>query len=28
LGEHSDEILGELGYAAPEREAWRQSGVI
>jgi CoA:oxalate CoA-transferase len=28
LGEHSDEILGELGYSALEREAWRQAGVI
>lgn len=28
LGEHSDEILAELGYAAPEREAWRRDGVV
>ena len=28
LGEHSDEILAELGFAAAEREAWRQSGVV
>ncbi|WP_428535421.1 CaiB/BaiF CoA transferase family protein [Rhodopila sp.] len=28
LGEHSDEILAELGFAASERQAWRQSGVI
>jgi CoA:oxalate CoA-transferase len=28
LGEHSDEILAELGYTAPDREAWRQHGVI
>ncbi len=28
LGEHSDEILGELGFAVVEREAWRQSGVV
>ncbi len=28
LGEHADEILTELGYAAAEREAWRRDGVI
>jgi crotonobetainyl-CoA:carnitine CoA-transferase CaiB-like acyl-CoA transferase len=28
LGEHSDAILAELGFAAPEREAWRLDGVI
>jgi CoA:oxalate CoA-transferase len=28
LGEHSDEILAELGFAASDRQAWRQSGVI
>jgi len=28
LGEHSDEVLTELGYAAAEREAWRRDGVI
>lgn len=28
LGEHSDEILTELGYSAPERETWRRNGVI
>jgi CoA:oxalate CoA-transferase len=28
LGEHSDEILTELGYAASDREAWRQDGMI
>lgn len=28
LGEHSDEILAELGFAVVEREAWRQSGVV
>lgn len=28
LGEHSDEILDELGFAASEREALRQNGVI
>ena len=28
LGEHSDEILAELGFAASERQFWRQSGVI
>jgi CoA:oxalate CoA-transferase len=28
LGEHSDEILDELGYTAPDRAAWRQNGVI
>jgi CoA:oxalate CoA-transferase len=27
LGEHSDEILAELGYAALDRVAWRQTGV-
>jgi crotonobetainyl-CoA:carnitine CoA-transferase CaiB-like acyl-CoA transferase len=27
LGEHSDEILAELGYAAAERAAWRTTGV-
>lgn len=28
LGEHSDEILAELGFTASEREAWRRSEVI
>jgi crotonobetainyl-CoA:carnitine CoA-transferase CaiB-like acyl-CoA transferase len=28
LGEHSDDILAELGYAAEEREAWRRERVI
>ncbi|HEX2942475.1 MAG TPA: CoA transferase [Rhodopila sp.] len=28
LGEHSGEILAELGYTTAEIEAWRQSGVI
>jgi crotonobetainyl-CoA:carnitine CoA-transferase CaiB-like acyl-CoA transferase len=28
LGEHSDEILAELGYAPAEREACRRDGVI
>jgi crotonobetainyl-CoA:carnitine CoA-transferase CaiB-like acyl-CoA transferase len=28
LGEHSDEILGEAGYSAAERTAWRQNAVI
>jgi crotonobetainyl-CoA:carnitine CoA-transferase CaiB-like acyl-CoA transferase len=28
LGQHSDEILTELGYDASKREAWRQSGMI
>jgi crotonobetainyl-CoA:carnitine CoA-transferase CaiB-like acyl-CoA transferase len=28
LGEHSDEVLAELGYAPAEREAWRRDGVI
>lgn len=28
LGEHSDEILAELGYAASDREAWQRDGVI
>ena len=28
LGEHPDEVLGELGYAAAERAAWRRDGVI
>jgi len=28
LGQHSDEILTELGYDASQREAWRQSGMI
>jgi crotonobetainyl-CoA:carnitine CoA-transferase CaiB-like acyl-CoA transferase len=28
LGQHSDEILTELGYDASQREAWRQSGTI
>jgi crotonobetainyl-CoA:carnitine CoA-transferase CaiB-like acyl-CoA transferase len=28
LGEHSEEILTELGYAASDRSAWRQAGVI
>lgn len=28
LGEHSDEILAELGYTAADREVWRQNGVI
>ncbi|HEY1414041.1 MAG TPA: CoA transferase, partial [Rhodopila sp.] len=28
LGEHSDEVLAELGYAAADREALRRDGVI
>jgi CoA:oxalate CoA-transferase len=28
LGQHSDEILTELGYTVSEREAWRRDGVI
>ncbi|MEA2739287.1 MAG: CoA:oxalate CoA-transferase [Acetobacteraceae bacterium] len=28
LGEHSDEILTELGYSASDREVWRRDGVI
>ncbi len=28
LGEHSDEILAELGFAVAEREVWRRSEVI
>jgi CoA:oxalate CoA-transferase len=28
LGQHSDEILKELGYAASERDSYRQHGVI
>ncbi|HBK07338.1 MAG TPA: carnitine dehydratase [Acetobacteraceae bacterium] len=28
LGEHSDEILAELGFTASEREGWRQNEVI
>ena len=28
LGEHSDEILAELGFAVVEREAWRRSRVV
>jgi CoA:oxalate CoA-transferase len=28
LGQHSDAILAELGYAASDREAWRRDGVI
>ncbi len=28
LGEHSDEILSEIGFAASDRQAWRQAGVI
>ena len=28
LGEHSDEILAELGYAAADRAGWRRDGVI
>jgi crotonobetainyl-CoA:carnitine CoA-transferase CaiB-like acyl-CoA transferase len=28
LGEHSDEVLAELGYAPAEREEWRRDGVI
>jgi CoA:oxalate CoA-transferase len=28
LGEHSDEILAELGYAEAERAVWRKAGVI
>jgi crotonobetainyl-CoA:carnitine CoA-transferase CaiB-like acyl-CoA transferase len=28
LGEHSDEVLGELGFSETERSAWRRDGVI
>jgi CoA:oxalate CoA-transferase len=28
LGEHSDEVLAELGYTASDREIWRRDGVI
>jgi CoA:oxalate CoA-transferase len=28
LGEHSDEVLAELGYSEAERAAWRRDGVI
>ena len=28
LGEHTDEVLGELGYAAEEIGRWRQEGVL
>jgi crotonobetainyl-CoA:carnitine CoA-transferase CaiB-like acyl-CoA transferase len=28
LGEHSEEILTELGFSAAERDAWRQNGII
>jgi crotonobetainyl-CoA:carnitine CoA-transferase CaiB-like acyl-CoA transferase len=28
LGEHSDEILAELGYATAQREALRLGGII
>jgi len=28
LGEHSDEILAELGYSTADRENWRRGGVI
>ena len=28
LGEHTDEVLGELGYKPAEIDRWRQSGVI
>jgi crotonobetainyl-CoA:carnitine CoA-transferase CaiB-like acyl-CoA transferase len=28
LGEHTDEVLGELGYQPAEIDRWRQSGVI
>jgi crotonobetainyl-CoA:carnitine CoA-transferase CaiB-like acyl-CoA transferase len=27
-GEHSDEILGEIGYSAAEIEAFRRNGTI
>ena len=28
LGEHSDEVLAEMGYGETERAAWRRDGVI
>ena len=28
LGQHSDAVLGELGFTAEQIEAWRESGVI
>jgi CoA:oxalate CoA-transferase len=28
LGEHSDEVLAELGYSDVERAAWRRDGVV
>ncbi len=28
LGEHSDEVLAELGYSDAERAAWRRDGVV
>jgi formyl-CoA transferase len=28
LGQHTDELLDELGIDAPTRAAWRRAGVI
>jgi crotonobetainyl-CoA:carnitine CoA-transferase CaiB-like acyl-CoA transferase len=28
LGEHTEEVLGELGYSMPDIERWRESGAI
>jgi crotonobetainyl-CoA:carnitine CoA-transferase CaiB-like acyl-CoA transferase len=28
LGQHTDEILGELGYSKEELERWREAGAI
>jgi crotonobetainyl-CoA:carnitine CoA-transferase CaiB-like acyl-CoA transferase len=28
LGQHTDEILGELGYSKDELDRWRESGAI
>ena len=28
LGEHTAEVLGELGFGTAEIEAWRESGVL